>query len=147
MDFQPPVWTCVSESLHSLKSQQDKKGESCPSSDNETILGEIDSTIRYFTIHKKCLHWLCFTCSVTCTYTDLVELLDRITFGWSHWWHGNLSLLSPYFMIKSQLYFLVRPNPHEAYIISSFFFLSNLALSFYIPSSFRWCLPGLLSFL
>ena len=54
--------------------------------------------------------------------TDLVELLERITFGWSHWWHGNLSLLSPYFMIKSQLYFLVRPNPHEAYIISSLFF-------------------------
>lgn len=79
--------------------------------------------------------------------TDLVELLDRITSGLGHWWHGNLSLLSPYFMIKSQLYFLVRPNPHEAYIISSFFFLSNLALSFYIPSSFRWYLPGLLSFL
>ena len=52
------VWTCVSESLHSLKSQQDKKGESCQSSDNETILGEIDSTIRYFTIHNKCLLWL-----------------------------------------------------------------------------------------
>ena len=53
--------------------------------------------------------------------TDLVELLDRITSGLGHWWHGNLSLLSPYFMIKSQLYFLVRPNPHEAYIMSSFF--------------------------
>ena len=79
--------------------------------------------------------------------TDLVELLDRITSGLGHWWHGNLSLLSPYFMIKSQLYFLVRPNPHEAYIMSSFFLKLNLALSFYIPSSFRWYLPGLLSFL
>lgn len=60
--------------------------------------------------------------------TDLVELLDRITSGLGHWWHGNLSLLSPYFMIKSQLYFLVRPNPHEAYIISSFFYRTLLFL-------------------
>lgn len=104
------------------------------------------SGISPFTTNVCIDYWLCSTCSVTYTNTDLVELLERITFGWSQWWHGNLSLLSPYFMIKSQLYFLVRPNPHEAYIISSFF-LSNLALSFYIPSSFRWCLPGLLSFL
>lgn len=62
--------------------------------------------------------------------TDLVELLDRITSGWGHWWHGNLSLLSPCFMIKSQLYFLVRPNPHEAYIISSFFFFFCKTLLF-----------------
>lgn len=64
--------------------------------------------------------------------TDLVELLERITFGWSHWWHGNLSLLSPCFMIKSQLYFLVRPNPHEAYIISSFFFFYRTLLFLFI---------------
>lgn len=64
--------------------------------------------------------------------TDLVELLDRITFGWSHWWHGNLSLLSAYFMIKSQLYFLVRPNPHEAYIMSSFFFFNWTLLFLFI---------------
>lgn len=62
--------------------------------------------------------------------TDLVELLERITSGWGHWWHGNLSLLSPCFMIKSQLYFLVRPNPHEAYIISSFFFYRTLLFLF-----------------
>ena len=68
--------------------------------------------------------------------TDLVELLDRIIFGWSHWWHGNLSLLSPYFMIKSQLYFLVRPNPHEAYIMSSFFFLIEPCSFFLYPFFF-----------
>ena len=70
--------------------------------------------------------------------TDLVELLDRIIFGWSHWWHGNLSLLGPYFMIKSQLYFLVRPNPHEAYIISSFFFLIEPCYFFLYPFFFPW---------
>lgn len=85
------VWTCVSESLHSLKSQQDKKGESCQSSDNETILGEIDSTIRYFTIHNKCLHWLCSTCSVTCTYW-----LSGIV-GQDNIWLGSLMTWEPLF--------------------------------------------------
>ena len=104
------------------------------------------SGISPFTTNVCFDYWLCSTCSVTCTYW-----LSGIV-GQDNIWLESLMTWEPLFaqsILHDQepIILSCQAQPTWSLYNEQFFFKLNLALSFYIPSSFRWYLPGLLSFL